>query len=98
MAQWKVKSSTLFVLACMLGLMLLIVVLPGVDLPDTAFHRGTAPVIVHTQANSAPLAVSSTLLVRFPEREERSLHAESAIPTDGTAPNFRHILLRSLRC
>ena len=57
MSQWNIKASTLFILSCVVFLMLLIVVLPDVDLPDTAFHRGTAPEVVHAKATAAPVAV-----------------------------------------
>lgn len=98
MSQWRVKSSTLLVLGCLTCVMLLIVVLPDVDLPDTAFHRGSAPAIVHARVNSAPTAVDFVSPVRLPESEETSLQAESTAPVDDPTPNFRHILLHSLRC
>ncbi len=57
MSNWNIKLSTLLILSGIVFLMLLIVVLPDVDLPDTAFHRGTAPVVVHAQATAAPAVV-----------------------------------------
>jgi hypothetical protein len=78
--------------------MLVIVVLPDVDLPDTAFRQGTAPLVVHTQATRAPVAVAVAVLLQFshvvqfwdPDREEEFV----ASTVD---PNFRPILLRSIR-
>jgi hypothetical protein len=70
MKRWNISSAALFVLGFMLVLMLLIVVLPDVDLPDTAFHRGTAPIVVHSQATSEPAAVtlvSAVPLLDVPE-------------------------------
>src|ERR1700738_4125486 len=68
MKRWNLKSSGLCILFCMFFLMLLIVVLPDVDLPDTAFHRGTAPIVVHTNATSGPpaLFVASPVAPLFP--------------------------------
>jgi hypothetical protein len=78
-------------------LMLMIVVLPDVDLPDTAFHRGTAPIVVHSLATSVPLAlaVAPPVAVVFtsesvPFREERAF-AHFAVP------NFLPIFHRSIR-
>jgi hypothetical protein len=99
MSQWNVKASTLFVLGGLVFLMLLILVLPDVDLPDTAFHRGTAPVVVHANATSAPvpLMVASELplhgIVLFALASH--LLSEFALTLE---PNFRPILLRSIRC
>jgi hypothetical protein len=59
MLRWKVPASTLFVLIGMVFIMLLIVYLPDVDLPDTAFHQGTAPLVVHARANAAPPMVAA---------------------------------------
>jgi hypothetical protein len=54
MGRWTIKPSCLFVLMTLLFLIVLILVLPEVDLPDTAFHHGTAPADVHARVTSAP--------------------------------------------
>ena len=99
MSNWNIRASTLFVLGGLVILMLVIVVLPDVDLPDTAFHRGTAPVVVHAQANSAPgvVVVASVLHVHNAagQTESRYSAGEFVITPH---PNFRSILLRSIRC
>jgi hypothetical protein len=99
MGRWTIKPSGLFVLMTLLFLIVLILVLPEVDLPDTAFHRGTAPVDVHAQVTSAPTLLSVTTVVPFSvpaqtasRRRERSLvfaHSDSS---------FLPLLHRSLRC
>jgi hypothetical protein len=63
MARWSIRPSAVFILTGMIFLMLLIVVLPDVDLPDAAFHGGTAPVLVHAQTAAAPckMAIISTI-------------------------------------
>lgn len=98
MSQWNVKTSTLFILGCMSFLMLLIVALPDVDLPDTAFHRGTAPVVVHAQANGPPAAVMVAPVARFTAGLESSPLADWRGLTHSSDPNFRSILLRCIRC
>ena len=98
MFRWKVPASTLLVLIGMVLVMLLIVYLPDVDLPDTAFHRGTAPLVVHARATSAPPVVAVAPLFNLaenyqswvPEREHEAIAGY-------LDPNFRPILLRSIR-
>jgi len=98
MSRWNVNSSTLAILGVVVFLMLLIVVLPDVDLPDTAFHRGTAPVVVHAQATAAPGTFTVATLFQFPDSDQaaRPFHdwGATAVSSD---PNFRPILLRSIR-
>jgi len=98
MSQWNIKASTLFILSCVVFLMLLIVVLPDVDLPDTAFHRGTAPVLVHAAATAAPAAVTVAAVFQFPDAAQTP-HAfrDWGAPAVTPDPSFRPILLRSIR-
>ena len=99
MTQWNVKPSIVFILSCVFFLMLLIVVLPNVDLPDTAFHRGTAPVLVYARATSAPISVILAGVFRLPETPGASRPSRELETVDVTAdPNFRPILFRSIRC
>lgn len=99
MSQWNVKASTLWVLGGLVFLMLLILVLPDVDLPDTAFHRGTTPVVVHANATSAPapVMVASALPLHRIVQYQLALHMLSEFDLT-LEPNFRSILLRSIRC
>jgi len=98
MSQWNVNAWKLFILGCVTCLMLLIVVLPDADLPDTAFHRGTAPAVIHAQATAAPFAVTLASVNRSPDAGESSRPYDSRAVVGSTEPNFRPILLRSLRC
>jgi hypothetical protein len=98
MTRWNVKAPTLLILSCLVFIMLLIVVLPDVDLPDTAFHRGTAPLVVHVRAKTVPPTVAVAALFQFPKiaqfwRPDRDLEMITA----NLDPNFRPILLRSIR-
>jgi hypothetical protein len=98
MAQWNVKKSTLLILGFVTVVMLVIVVLPDVDLLDTAFHRGTAPLVVHALANAAPAAVTVASIFQLPPAEDapRPVHAPMGLAANND-PNFRPILFRSIR-
>jgi hypothetical protein len=99
MAQWNVKTSNLFILSCVVFLMLLILVLPDVDLPDTAFHRGTAPSVLHAQATAAPAAVTVAAVFQFSDAAEAcSPSCQTADLVASPDPNSLPILLRSIRC
>ena len=79
--------------------MLLIVVLPDVDLPDAAFHGETAPLLVHIHANAAPAVVAVAVVFHFPDALRNlglPYRAEAAVAS--SHPNFRPILLCSIRC
>ncbi len=98
MSRWNVKGSTLFILSIVVTFMLVIVVLPQVDLPDTAFHQGTAPLVVHARATTAPPVVAVAALFQFPRvvqswRPDR----DCELVANNLDPNFRPILLRSIR-
>ena len=98
MSQWKVKAPALFLLSSLVCIMLLIVVLPDVDLPDTAFHRDTAPLIVHARVNAAPAIVAMAPLLHYPEfHQSWYLDREREAFYGNLDPNFRPILLRSIR-
>ncbi len=99
MSKWKINLPGLVILSCIIFLMLLIVVLPDVDLPDAAFHNGTAPVVVHAHATSAPapVVVSATCPIFGLDRAPLGLNQPLECSTH-TRPNFRPIFLRSIRC
>lgn len=99
MSRWNVKASTLFILSCLVVIMLLIVVLPDdVDLPDTAFHQGTAPVVVHARGTTGLAAVIIAVPFHLLDPGQISgplwEHHGFASNLD---PNFRPILFRSIR-
>ncbi len=98
LAQWKIKPSALFILSCVIFLMLLIVVLPDVDLPDTAFHRNTGPTAIHAQANAAPMVVAVSAVSEFSgELNAYQPFYEPGALISSPDPNFRPIILRSIR-
>lgn len=98
MSRWSLKRSSLLLLGSVVFIMLLIVVLPFVDLPDTAFHRGTAPVAVHSQATSAPAVIIIAVALVLPQATEVSRYLrEPQIFAVRCAPNFLPILLHVVR-
>jgi len=98
MSKWNIRASTLLILSGVIFLMLLIVILPDVDLPDTAFHRGTAPSVVHDQATAPPPAIVVAAVFQIPGVSDAYLPSyqpgDVAITPD---PNSIPILLRSIR-
>ncbi len=99
MSKWNVKASVLYMLGCVVFVMLLIVVLPFIDLPDTAFHRGTAPSVVHALATNAPgvIAIPAVFRVADPIIRFRPF-LDAVAPDLNPDPNFRPFFLRSIRC
>lgn len=98
MKRWNISSAALIVLGFMIVLMLLIVVLPDVDLPDTAFHRGTAPILVHSQATSAPAMVTVAAAVPLLDAPEAygPLYQPGELALSPPS-NSRPIFFRSIR-
>jgi len=99
MTDWNISLASVFLLGGLMVRMLLVVVLPDdVDLPDAAFHRGTAPAVVHAQATSAPPAIVIAVAVPLPSPNETLSHwYRQRDPELYPAPNFRPILLRTIR-
>src|SRR5437763_880860 len=98
MSRWKVKTSTLFLLSFLVAIMLLIVVLPDVDLDDIAFHGGTAPLLVHARGTTPPSAIVLAAEFRTPRQPDLAGAVyDSQELSANLDPNFRPILLRSIR-
>ena len=97
MSRWKVDSSKLLILVSLIFIMLLIVVLPDVDLDDMAFHQGTAPLVVHAKATTAPAAIAVATVFSLPNPETASPLRNAEVLAAHLDPNFRPILLRSIR-
>ena len=99
MSRWKISTGGLVVLGILIFLMLLIAYLPDVDLPDAAFHNGTAPMVIHAHATSTPAAICVAAACSNPQSHAIAgfQHRVRVSPGE-TAPNFRPILLRSIRC
>ena len=98
MANWTINRGALVLLMGLFVLIVLILILPDIDLPDTAFHRGTAPVVEHSRASSAP----SLLTVRIPTslfvaHEATALQREHSLSSHSILQSLP-ILHQSLRC
>ena len=98
MRRLKANSVSSLLLALLMGAMLAILVLPEVDLPDTAFYTNTAPVMVHARAvpSRTQLVLFVTLLLTlFPVAWEP--RPQQLFPLR-TQVNFLPILYRCLLC
>jgi hypothetical protein len=98
MSQWKISRASVLLLLGVFVVMLVIVIAPDWDLPDAAFHRGTAPVLVHAQATSAPAAATIANPFNLPSGStvSRVFHEHPAFAVYSTS-NFLPIFHRSLR-
>ena len=54
MRHWTISRLSVGLLLGVLTVIVLVLVLPQVDLLDTAFHGGTAPILVHTRGTAKP--------------------------------------------
>jgi hypothetical protein len=54
-SKWNINSVSVAILVSMMVLFVLILVLPQVDLLDTAFHRDSAPTAIKARSISAPV-------------------------------------------
>jgi hypothetical protein len=99
MGRWTIKPSVRATLLGMLFLVFLILVLPDVDLPDAAFHGGTAPVTLHARAVTPPslLTVAAFITISFPTQTtvDPSVRTTSVNPISVDSLSILH---RSLRC
>lgn len=98
MSRWNISTAALVILGIVVGFMLIIVVLPDVDLPDTAFQQGTAPLVVHARATVTPMVVAVVAVCQFPQIIQFwHPDGEPEFVASTLDPNFRPILLRSIR-
>jgi hypothetical protein len=86
--RWALLTFELF-------LFTLILVLPDVDLPDFAFHGGTAPVVAKAKVSSPP--VLSSITTPGQSRVPQTLRETRNQPVRRAMPLKQHVLL-SLLC
>jgi len=99
MERWTIRPTYVFVLVSWLFLIALILVLPQVDLPDTAFNRGTAPVDVHVQSTSAPVLLSLSPTYSFSIlTQSTASHQETFVRATSSLSSSLPLLHHSLRC
>jgi hypothetical protein len=99
MARWTISPARLFLLGFAVSVILLLVVLPQVDPLDTAFHRGTAPAVVHASATSVPAALSLAVPFHFFQSAVApgQSHEQPTVNVY-SSPKFLRILHHSFRC
>lgn len=90
--RWALLLFELFVFA-------LILVLPQVDLPDTAFRDGNSPVVAKLQVTAAPLmAVGLTRVQTWSPGQLHGAVLPDTNPSEVLSPADRRSLLRALLC
>jgi len=97
--QRKISSFAWFVLLSTFAIMLLIVVLPDVDLLDTAFHSNTSPLVIHASGTSAPSGAISASLFHLASvfKEGGNFHGHADF-TGRATHKFIADLTHCLRC
>jgi hypothetical protein len=100
MGKWTIKPIWTILLLVVLVTIGLIQVLPQVDLPDTAFHEDTAPVVTKFRATSAPALPVAAGLVQLSlfNLVSEYLWEHFPEPTKFASANFVTILNCSLLC
>ncbi len=99
MSRWTISPARLFVLGLAVFIILLLVLLPQADPLDTAFHRGTAPAVVHANATSTAAILSLAVPFHFLLRAGAPGHShEPPTVTVYSSPKFLRILHHSFRC
>jgi len=99
MDRWTLSAPRLSLLMSLLFIIFMILVLPQVDLPDTAFHSGTAPVEVHSRVVSVPSMAGLIAEFRFHSSTQAAFpRRERSLPFAHAASSFLPLLHRSLRC
>jgi len=99
MNRWTIRPSVVAALLGVLCVVLLVLVLPEVDLPDVAFHGGSAPAVVHARSVSPQGMVTVAALIPFSFSAHPLGHrwAESAL-SDHSSVDSIPILHHALRC
>jgi hypothetical protein len=99
MGCFTVKPWALVVLLGVLAVITLVLVLPQVDLQDTAFQRDTSPLALRSLGASAPLVSASAALFRFSLGMGISLRSEDEeLPIHALLSEPLQTLKHSLRC
>ena len=99
MAKWNTAPTAFVLLLALLVLIGMIQVLPQVDLPDTAFHEDTAPIVLKFRSTAA--LVMASVNVSTPALPSVGLVSESLEPVTrpvAVSGNFVPILHCSLLC
>lgn len=98
MRDWRISRSSLFVLYIVLVVITLVLILPQVDLLDTAFHLGTAPIVVHSQFTAKSFSRTIKMLVSFSSYAIAIAFLSLQQFLDNPFPEAIPLLSRTLRC
>jgi hypothetical protein len=94
-----VRINAQFVLlAVVLTIIALVQVLPQVDLPDTAFHEDTAPIVTKSRALSAPVAITIRPITPTSVFPMLTFFREPIEPSGLLGGTSRQALLSSFLC
>jgi len=98
MSNWTISRGALILLMAFLVIIVVILILPDIDLMDTAFHRDTAPVLEHSRATSAPSLLTVRILTpTLFSAEAAESNLEQTSLSHSTLQSLP-ILHQSLRC
>ncbi|MBZ5572876.1 MAG: hypothetical protein LAO09_13475 [Acidobacteriia bacterium] len=99
MGSRKISSAAWVLLLGTLAVIVLIVILPQVDLLDTAFHCNTSPLGIHARCTSAPAALLSASVFQSAAilRGSGTLHQHGEFAVDPTH-GLVTVLDSCLRC
>jgi len=99
MGRFILKPSALTLLLGLLAVITIVLLLPQVDLLDTAFQRNTSPLALRALGTSAPLVAALVPLFRFSSGMDVSFRSEDRdLPTHILLNEPLQILKQSFRC
>lgn len=97
MRRWNITWPALLVLVVGVGVIVFLLIHPVVDPPDTAFHLGTAPVVVHARANAPAALMAISVRVKSSPGAEYSVTLTDLPQTIRPPHEFIRLLDGSLR-
>lgn len=99
MGSFTIRPLGLIVLFSFLVVITLILILPQVDLLDTAFQRNTSPLAIRARSTSAPATVAGMSASRMGFETSPSVRRESARESGYPKSGERvEVLNQSFRC
>jgi hypothetical protein len=96
---FKLNSLTLFLVIALMGIMVVVLILPDVDLPDTAFQRNSSLQALRSLCYQMPHASAKAHAVHLSlEFEDTSIPPREVHETRVQCSNDLPILHEALRC
>jgi hypothetical protein len=97
MRRWNITWPSLLVLVVAVGVIVFLLIHPDVDPPDTAFHLGTAPVVVHARTNARAAFMAVSVRAKFSPSPEYPVIRNDLSRTIQSPHDSILLLDRSLR-